>query len=130
MQLHHSKHHATYVNNLNVAEEKLAEAVSKHDVSAAIGLQGAIKFNGGGHLNHSIFWQVRFSLQFLKCDHSLNIKFRRYFKLNNFGIPFTQFDMINSYKLSSFRICALVDLVNLLELLLRQLTEILAALKI
>ena len=57
MQLHHSRHHATYVNNLNVAEEKLAEAVAKHDVSTAIGLQGAIKFNGGGHLNHSIFWQ-------------------------------------------------------------------------
>ena len=58
MQLHHSKHHATYVNNLNVAEEKLAEAVAKNDVSTVIGLNGALKFNGGGHLNHSIFWQV------------------------------------------------------------------------
>ena len=28
------------------------------DVSSVIGLQGALKFNGGGHLNHSIFWQV------------------------------------------------------------------------
>jgi len=57
MQLHHSKHHQTYVNNYNVAEEKLAEAVSKGDVSSVIGLQGALKFNGGGHVNHSIFWQ-------------------------------------------------------------------------
>jgi len=57
MQLHHSKHHATYVNNLNVAEEKLQEAVAKNDVSSVIGLHGALKFNGGGHLNHSIFWQ-------------------------------------------------------------------------
>lgn len=57
MQLHHSKHHATYVNNLNVAEEKLAEAKAKNDVSAIIGLAPALKFNGGGHLNHSIFWQ-------------------------------------------------------------------------
>ena len=59
MQIHHSKHHATYVNNLNIAEEKLADAVAKSDVSAVIGLHGALKFNGGGHLNHSIFWQVR-----------------------------------------------------------------------
>lgn len=57
MQLHHSKHHATYVNNLNVAEEKLAEAKAKNDVSAIISLAPALKFNGGGHLNHSIFWQ-------------------------------------------------------------------------
>lgn len=56
MQLHHSKHHATYVNNLNVAEEKLKEAVAKGDVSTQIALAPAIKFNGGGHLNHSIFW--------------------------------------------------------------------------
>lgn len=57
MQLHHSKHHQTYVNNLNVAEEKLAEAAAKGDTSTIISLQGALKFNGGGHINHSIFWQ-------------------------------------------------------------------------
>jgi Fe-Mn family superoxide dismutase len=57
MQLHHSKHHQTYVNNLNAAEEKLSEATAKKDVSAAIALQPALKFNGGGHINHSIFWK-------------------------------------------------------------------------
>lgn len=82
MQLHHSKHHATYVNNLNVAEEKLQEATAKSkcpdllailvctrllmtifffftsdDVSAMIAVQGALRFNGGGHINHSIFWK-------------------------------------------------------------------------
>lgn len=57
MQLHHSKHHATYVNNLNVAEEKAAEAAAKGDISSLIALAPALKFNGGGHLNHSIFWQ-------------------------------------------------------------------------
>lgn len=56
MKLHHSKHHATYVNNLNVAEEKLAEALHKKDTTAIIQLENIIKFNGGGHLNHSIFW--------------------------------------------------------------------------
>ncbi|ORX95626.1 manganese and iron superoxide dismutase [Basidiobolus meristosporus CBS 931.73] len=56
MRLHHSKHHQTYVNNLNVAEEKNAEAVSKSDLTTQISLQSALKFNAGGHINHSIFW--------------------------------------------------------------------------
>ncbi|KAK9765418.1 Superoxide dismutase [Mn], mitochondrial [Basidiobolus ranarum] len=56
MRLHHSKHHQTYVNNLNIAEEKNAEAISKNDLTTQISLQSALKFNGGGHVNHSIFW--------------------------------------------------------------------------
>ena len=56
MKLHHSKHHQAYVNNLNVALEKLGEAQQKNDVNAAVALQSAITFNGGGHINHSIFW--------------------------------------------------------------------------
>nr|UCK81640.1 superoxide dismutase [Mn], mitochondrial [Arenicola marina] len=57
MKLHHSKHHATYVNNLNIAEEKLAEAQHKGDVSTIVSLAPGLKFNGGGHINHTIFWQ-------------------------------------------------------------------------
>ncbi|CAG9824154.1 unnamed protein product [Phaedon cochleariae] len=57
MCLHHSKHHQTYVTNLNAAEENLKKAIEKGDVSAAIALGPALRFNGGGHLNHSIFWQ-------------------------------------------------------------------------
>ena len=56
MRLHHSKHHQAYVNNLNVFEEKLAEATHKNDVQAMIQLQSGITFNGGGHLIHSMFW--------------------------------------------------------------------------
>ena len=56
MQLHHGKHHATYVNNLNVAEQQLAEAQARSDVSTIISLAPSLRFNGGGHLNHSIFW--------------------------------------------------------------------------
>jgi Fe-Mn family superoxide dismutase len=56
MQTHHQKHHATYVNNLNTFEEKSAEALSKGDLRAAIAFQTNLKFNGGGHINHSIFW--------------------------------------------------------------------------
>nr|ALF39393.1 MnSOD [Delia antiqua] len=57
MELHHTKHHQTYVNNLNAAEEQLAEAQSKNNVSKIIQLAPALRFNGGGHINHSIFWQ-------------------------------------------------------------------------
>lgn len=56
MKLHYSKHHAAYVANLNTALEKYAEAEKKKDLSTMIELEQAIKFNGGGHLNHSIFW--------------------------------------------------------------------------
>jgi len=56
MTLHHSKHHNTYVTNLNVALEKLDTAVTQGDVSGIIALEGALKFNGGGHLNHTLFW--------------------------------------------------------------------------
>ncbi|XP_072437193.1 superoxide dismutase [Mn], mitochondrial isoform X2 [Chiloscyllium punctatum] len=56
MQLHHNKHHATYVNNLNITEEQYAEALAKGDVTTQVALQPALRFNGGGHINHSIFW--------------------------------------------------------------------------
>lgn len=57
MTIHHTKHHNTYVTNLNASLEKLDAAVGKGDVSGIIGLQGALKFNGGGHLNHTLFWE-------------------------------------------------------------------------
>lgn len=56
MQLHHQKHHQAYINNLNVVEEQMHEAMNKKDVKTQVALQGAFKFNGGGHINHSIFW--------------------------------------------------------------------------
>lgn len=56
MELHYKKHHQAYVNNYNAALEKYAEAESKKDVATMIATQQAMKFNGGGHVNHSIFW--------------------------------------------------------------------------
>ncbi len=58
MKLHHGAHHKAYVTNLNVALEKYHEAETKNDVAAMIALQQAIRFNGGGHINHSIFWMI------------------------------------------------------------------------
>lgn len=57
MRLHHTKHHQTYVNNLNAAWEKLTTAVAAGDVAATNGLHAALRFNGGGHANHSLFWE-------------------------------------------------------------------------
>jgi Fe-Mn family superoxide dismutase len=56
MQLHYTKHHQGYVNNLNAALEKYKDAEAKGDLAQMVALQGAIRFNGGGHINHSIFW--------------------------------------------------------------------------
>lgn len=56
MNLHYTKHHQTYVTNLNKALQQYAEAEKKQDLAGMIALEQAIKFNGGGHVNHSIFW--------------------------------------------------------------------------
>lgn len=56
MQIHHQKHHNAYVTNLNAALEKYEQAEKNEDLSTMISLAPAIRFNGGGHLNHSIFW--------------------------------------------------------------------------
>jgi len=57
MELHHSKHHQAYVTNLNAALVSLAAAADANDVAAQVALQEAVKFNGGGHINHSLFWK-------------------------------------------------------------------------
>ena len=57
MELHHGKHHQTYVNNLNTALKSYANASSNNDITQQIALQSAIRFNGGGHINHSLFWE-------------------------------------------------------------------------
>jgi len=56
MEVHHKKHHQAYINNYIAAKEKTSAAEQKGDIAESIALQQAIKFNGGGHINHSIFW--------------------------------------------------------------------------
>lgn len=57
MELHHKNHHQTYVNSFNAASEQIQAAESKGDIAAAIAMQPVINFHGGGHLNHSLFWE-------------------------------------------------------------------------
>lgn len=56
MELHHSKHHATYVAGANTALEKMAEARETGDFANINKLEKDLAFNLGGHTNHSIFW--------------------------------------------------------------------------
>ncbi len=63
MEIHHTKHHAAYVNNLNAALEKYPELQSvslesllRHINSVPEDIRTAVRNNGGGHSNHSLFW--------------------------------------------------------------------------
>ncbi len=64
MEIHHGKHHQTYVNNLNAAIEQAGIAEQPVDVLIANldavpePQRGAVRNNGGGHANHSLFWTV------------------------------------------------------------------------
>ncbi|WP_009634185.1 superoxide dismutase [Synechocystis sp. PCC 7509] len=65
MQVHHDLHHQAYVNNLNAALEKYPELQSKSpeelikDLSTLPqDITGAVRNNGGGHVNHTMFWQI------------------------------------------------------------------------
>src|SRR5699024_12319497 len=57
MELHHSKHHNTYVKGANTALEKLAAAREAGDFANVNQLSKDLAFNLGGHINHSIFWK-------------------------------------------------------------------------
>jgi Fe-Mn family superoxide dismutase len=65
MTLHHDKHHAAYVNNLNTALQKYpnlagksAEELIKDLNSVPEDIRTAVRNNGGGHVNHTMFWKI------------------------------------------------------------------------
>src|SRR3989344_2526455 len=65
MMLHHDKHHVAYVNNLNDALEKFPDLQEKTAEELLVNLSSlpeeirtAVKNNGGGHVNHSMFWEI------------------------------------------------------------------------
>ena len=65
MEIHHDRHHATYVNNLNAAIEGKSDLESKSieelisDLDAVPeDIRTAVRNNGGGHANHSLFWEI------------------------------------------------------------------------
>lgn len=65
MHFHHDKHHQAYVNNLNSAlenhpewQEKSIEEILTHLDDLPKEIRGAVQNNGGGHYNHSLFWEI------------------------------------------------------------------------
>jgi Fe-Mn family superoxide dismutase len=65
MQIHHGKHHAAYVNNLNAALEKhpnlqgrSAEELIRNLSAVPEDIRTAVRNNGGGHVNHTMFWKL------------------------------------------------------------------------
>jgi Fe-Mn family superoxide dismutase len=65
MRIHHDKHHGAYVNNLNAAIEKhpdlqsrSAEDLLKSINSIPEDIRTAVRNNGGGHVNHTMFWEI------------------------------------------------------------------------
>jgi Fe-Mn family superoxide dismutase len=66
MRIHHDKHHKAYVDNLNAALEKHPEFDAGSDIDALVrridevpeDIRAAVRNNGGGHANHTFFWQV------------------------------------------------------------------------
>ncbi len=64
MEIHHTKHHQAYINNVNAAiagtdlESKTVEALITDISSVPANIQTTVRNNGGGHANHSLFWTI------------------------------------------------------------------------
>ena len=78
MEIHHTKHHQTYVDNLNDALAKHSEIADKpiEELLANINnvpedIRTAVRNHGGGHVNHSLFWQL------LKKDVKVSANFKK-----------------------------------------------------
>lgn len=84
MQIHHTKHHQTYINNLNIALKgthfiniKIDKLIKNLDILPE-NKKTIVRNNGGGHINHSFFWKI------LKKNTQLNNKLKTIIE-NNFG---------------------------------------------
>lgn len=66
MEIHHGKHHGTYVTNLNkaleaypeLAELPIEKLLEKNCAAVPENIRTAVRNNGGGHMNHTMFWQI------------------------------------------------------------------------
>lgn len=97
MKIHHDKHHAAYVEKLNDAIDKIADFAEKPIEEVLKNLdqipeasQTAVSNHGGGHANHSFFWQILAPAGSTKLDDDLATAINREFgELKNFKEQFT-----------------------------------------
>lgn len=98
MRIHHTKHHQTYIDKLNAALEGKTDLASKSieelltDISSLPeDIQTAVKNHGGGHYNHSLFWQImapgQSSAPSSKIGEAINTSFGDF---SNFQTKFTE----------------------------------------
>ena len=96
MEIHHDKHHQGYVDKLNKAledvselEDKSIEELLKDIESVPEGIRGTVINNGGGHANHSLFWEI-LSPEKRECEGDLLMAINQKFGgLDNFKEKFT-----------------------------------------
>ncbi len=97
MEIHHGKHHAGYVKNLNLAlekhpelEEKSAEELVSNSEAIPADIRTAVRNHGGGHVNHSLFWQI-LSPEKQECHGKILEEINKTFgNFGNFKTKFTE----------------------------------------
>ncbi|AIF41595.1 superoxide dismutase [Dermacoccus nishinomiyaensis] len=96
MELHHDKHHATYVKGINTAVDQLSEMRDKEEFTFLGTLEKNLAFHLGGHVNHSVFWTnmspdggdkpVGDLAAHIDADFGSFDKFRAQFEANALGV--------------------------------------------
>lgn len=97
MELHHTKHHGTYVNNLNLAIQDYEDLKSKslEDLIGSINnlpeeIKVTVRNNGGGHWNHSFFWEILSPSVQTPSDNLINLLNKYFQNFDNFKQEFKQ----------------------------------------
>ena len=120
MEIHHTKHHQTYIDNLNKAIQNTQLENKSIEEICSLADTPALRNNGGGHYNHSLFWEIltpngakspignvktaienygsfeKFKIDFSEVEKNFSINIDSFFEINNFNNYFLQ-DGIDFY---------------------------------
>ena len=104
VEIHHSKHHQAYIDNYNRLIPQLQQAIANGETEKIVSLTKDIKFNGGSHINHSIYWKnlapIKSNLNKIKI---LNFNFNRWRRKNSGKrFPFNESTFVSMGKCRKF----------------------------